>query len=289
MKKYIIPIAAALCLLGCNKQIPDDGADIDKSGHTLFSVDIENLSIGGGQIPGKWNDGDRIGVFGSELGKNVPYYLKRGGEGLQAAAFYGGVVKGNVLAYAPYEDGVEDVNGAIPCYLEHEQEFAPDAGKAEWFLGYNPRTFAVPGADEILHFQYPMGLMAVHFDFTDPVLIYSISLSSTKGLSGWMSIGPDGNVQPSDISHKEINLNLKAKSVSTKTDGKSTEFLFALPPGKYTDGSLSINAVTPDEEIVVNIHDVEVKRVDSADFPVVDVTIHTSDIPAYDKIDGYLE
>ena len=88
MKKYIIPIVLC-CLCACTTELPDTGADIDTAGHTLFSVDIENLSLGGSSIPGSWNAGDCIGVFGSESGQNVPYYLKRQQDGLQAASFYG--------------------------------------------------------------------------------------------------------------------------------------------------------------------------------------------------------
>lgn len=286
MKKYIIPIVL-ICLSACVKTTPDSGADIDKDGYTFFSVDIENLAIGNASIPGSWNAGDRIGVFGSESGSNVPYYLKRGGEGLQAAAFYGGLVKGNVLAYAPFDQTVS--SAAIPCELARVQRFQAGADKAAWFLQYNPRTFAARGEDGVLHFHYPFGLMSISFEFVEPIDVQAITLKSTGGLSGWLEADWSGAVRPGALAHKDISLDLGGGVVSSKTDAAFTEFLFVLPPAVYAAGELSLTVVTPSEEMSLSLKELEVKRVDNTHFPVTSVVVTSSDLPGFDKVDGYLE
>lgn len=289
MKKYIIPIVLICLACACVKTKPDTGEDIDKSGYTFFGVDIENLSIGGVPVPGSWDDGDQIGVFGSEAGANVPYYLKRGGEGLQAAAFYGGLVKGDVLAYAPFDKTVSATEDAIPCELERVQLFQPGADKTAWFLQYNPRTFAARGEDGILHFRYPMGLMSVRFEFADPIQVQAITIRGENGLSGWLEADWDGDVRPSALSHKEISLNLSGESVSSKTGDGFTEFLFVLPPAVYEAGALTLDVVTPDEEMFLGLQEVEIKRVDNTVFPVTNIVVTSSDLPGFGKVDGYLE
>lgn len=287
MKKYIIPIAVC-CLCACVNLTPDTGEDIDRSGHTLFSVDIENLSIGEAPVPGSWNAEDRIGIFGSDSGNNVPYYLKKGGEGLQAAAFYGGLVKGNVLAYAPYEESAS--SAAVLCSLERVQEYQENADKTGFFLRYNSRTFAVASSEEgILHFKYPMGLLCVRFEFVDPVDILAITLKGKVGISGTLEAGWDGEVKPSALSHKEISLDLGGNAVSSKTGDRFNEFLFVLPPAVYAAGDLSLSVVTTDDEMLLGIHEIEIKRVEKESFPVTNIVVRSSDIPAYGKEDGYLE
>ena len=286
MKKFIIPVIIC-CLCACVKTTPDTGADIDKTGHTFFNVDIENLSIGNAPVPGKWNAGDQIGVFGSEEGSNVPYYLKRGGEGLQAAAFYGRLVKGNVLAYAPYDQAAS--SAAVLCNLERVQQFDPEAGKAEWFLRYNPRTFAALGEDKVLHFTYPMGLLSISFEFKETINIQSIKISSGNGISGYMEVLWDGSIHPSALSHKDISLDLGGEIIPSKKNGAYTEFLFALPPAVYPEEDLVLNVVTTEEEMVLPLHQLEIKRVDSTAFPVCSVVFTSSNLPGYEKEPGYLE
>ena len=286
MKKYIIPIVLC-CLCACTTELPDTGADIDTAGHTLFSVDIENLSLGGSSIPGSWNAGDRRGVFGSESGQNVPYYLKRQQDGLQAASFYGGLVKGKVLAYAPFDETVSAES--VPCQLEHVQQFQAKANKAEWFLRYNPRTFAALGEDGVLHFGYPMGLLSIRFEFVEPLSVQAISLKGKNGISGWMEVDWNAAVRPTAISHKEITLDLGGETVPTRSGSAVTEFLFALPPAVYAAGDLSISVSALEEELSLDLRELEVKRVEGTDFPVTNVTVKSSDLPGYDKEEGYLE
>lgn len=286
MKKYILPLVLC-CLCACIKETPDNGADIDKSGHTLFNVDIENLSIGQVKIPGQWESGDQIGVFGSESGSNIPYYLKRGGEGLQAAAFYGELVKGDVLAYAPYDQAA--TSPAVLCYLERLQQYQPEVDKSDWFLRYNPRTFAVPGADGVLHFTYPMGLLSVRFEFIRPIEIQEITLNSTVGISGSLEADWNGCIRPSSLSHKEISLDLGGKAIPSKVGNTFAEFLFVLPPAVYPEEELSLLVVTAEEEMTIQLHELEIKRVESADFPVCSVVVSSSDLPGYQKEEGYLE
>lgn len=287
MKKIIQHIILCCICCACTTVLPDTGEDIDRSGHTRFNVDIENLSLAGTSIPGRWEDGDRIGVYGSEAGQNVPYYLKRGGEGLQAAAFYGSVVRGDIISYAPYDKGI--TSAIVPCELQRIQEFQPEAGKADWFLKYNPRTFAAMGEDGILHFHYPMGLLSVAFKFDEPVSVKEITLKSTKGISGLLDIDKSGYVQPSAITGKEISLDLGGKLVPSKSGSSFTEFLFVLPPAVYAAGELSLSVVTPEENMLLMLPELEVKRVENADFPVLSIVVTSKNLPGFEKEDGYLE
>jgi hypothetical protein len=286
MKKFIIPIAVC-CLCACVNLTPDTGEDIDHSGHTYFGVDIENLSIGDVPVPGSWNAGDRIGVFGSDSGNNVPYYLKSGGEGLQAAAFYGGLVKGDVLAYAPYDEAAS--SASILCQLERVQAYQKGIGKADYFLKYNPRTFAVEGEDGVLHFKYPMGLLCVTFEFVDPITIQALSLKGKVGISGTLEATWDGDVRPSALSHKEISIDLGGNTVSSKEGGKFNEFLFVLPPAVYAQGDLTLEVVTTEEDMILALQELEIKRVDKSSFPVTSIEVKSSDLPGYEKEEGYLE
>jgi len=286
MKKFIIPIAVC-CLCACVNLTPDTGEDIDHSGHTYFGVDIENLSIGDVPVPGSWNAGDRIGVFGSDSGNNVPYYLKSGGEWLQAAAFYGGLVKGDVLAYAPYDEAAS--SASILCQLERVQAYQKGIGKADYFLKYNPRTFAVEGEDGVLHFKYPMGLLCVTFEFVDPITIQALSLKGKVGISGTLEATWDGDVRPSALSHKEISIDLGGNTVSSKEGGKFNEFLFVLPPAVYAQGDLTLEVVTTEEDMILALQELEIKRVDKSSFPVTSIEVKSSDLPGYEKEEGYLE
>ena len=291
MKKISIFLLLLIPFSACTGKLGEDkGEDIDPSGYTIFQVDTESLQIAGSDVAGAWKNGDRIGVFGSEKGENVPYYLKKSGDGLQAAAFYGGVVKGDVQAYFPYEEGVVAGSGTIPCELETVQAFDPDAAPAEYFLKYNPRTFASLGADGMLHFRYPMGMLDVTIGFDDPITVKGMVLNSSAGISGRLDVDKDGNVVDSGLAHKYITMSLGDTPVPSRAGDSFAHFFFVLPPKSYGAGELSLVVSSEEEDdIHIVIRDLVVQRVESSDFPVTSIVVGTSDIPSYDKENGYFE
>lgn len=276
-------------LWACNDVAGDKGEDIDKSGYTIFQVDTEDLDIAGSEVAGTWKNGDCIGVFGSEAGSNVPYSLKRSGEGLQAAAFYGELVKGDIQAYFPYADGVAADGETLPCELSYVQVFDPQASFTEYFLRYNSRSFASLGSDATLHFRYPMGLMDLQIGFDEPVAVNSITLNSSMGISGRLDVDASGQVVDSGLAHKYITLDLGSDPVPSKTGSAITHFLFVLPPRTYATGDLSLVIDTADEEIHIMMRETVIQRVMNTEFPVTSITVGTSDITPYNKEDGYFE
>ena len=141
MKKAIYISACAAVLISC--EVKDQGTDIDVSGHTIFRVDMEAVTFGDTQEK-IWAEGDMIGVFGSEQGSNVGFYLKESSEGESVAEFYGPLVKGSsIRAYFPYEKGIETGVDGIPCALASVQEYSADATALTHFMKYSTRAFAV--------------------------------------------------------------------------------------------------------------------------------------------------
>ena len=125
-------------------EVKDNGADIDLSGYTRFSVDMEEITLG--DFPGQrvWQDGDMIGVFGSEQGTNVGFFLKEASEGKTVAEFYGPLVKGSqVVAYFPYNRSVAMENGGLPCELATVQVFDKEQSAQSQFLAYSSRASTV--------------------------------------------------------------------------------------------------------------------------------------------------
>lgn len=290
MKKYIIPVLAALLLAGCQKTVKDEGTDIDTGGYTLFNVDIEALDLGiGAPVQGVWADGARIGVFGNVAGSNAAFNLKHSDAGLSAASFYGELVVGNeITAYAPFEEGLTLDGGAIPCDLAYNQEYDAEASIEAGFVKYCPRSFAALEDGE-LHFRYPMGLLKVVFTFDEAVTVKSINLTATKGISGRMGVLPDGKILTSDVTRKSIALALPAAGVSSKdAQGGFTPFWFVIPPAAYAAGDLTLEITTTDEAIRVQLKELEVKRVEGKEFSVAAVEVNSS-LPGFETTPGFLE
>lgn len=291
MKKTIKLILSAWCLAACGGTVPDAGSDIDTGGWTLFHVDIESLGLGSSVLEGQWEDGARIGVFGSEQGDNAEFFMKKADAGLQAATFYGTVVKGSpVVAYFPFESGLALEDGALPCDLAGIQAYCgPEASVAEHFLSYTPRSFAVADGDGVLHFRYPMGLLEVLFTFESAVDVTAMTLSSAGGLSGRLLVHADGRVLPGPVSRTSVSLDFGGASVSTKAaDGSYNGFVFVLPPASYGAGDLVLDVETTADPLHVVLPAVEVKRVEGTAFSASAVHVGAG-LPGYGTTPGILE
>ena len=280
---------AALCVVSCKKG--DDGADIDRSGFTVFGVDTEEIElVPGERVSELWKTGDRLSVFGTEQGNNVPYELKRSGAGKREAVFYGPVVKGDVLAAFPYQEGLALDGDKIPFTLPSWQGYDASAGNAAWFRSNCPSTLATSEANgSVLHFLYPAGLLAVQIRFDEPVYVTEMTLEANRGISGRMLYGQDGAVTPSAVAAQQISQDLGGEAVPSLVDGNYSTFRFVLPPAEYAAGSLMLRVSTTEENFSVSLPAMTVKRVVGSDFAVASVQVGTSLIPVFTGENGYLE
>lgn len=281
---YILSVLTLL-LWSCGKTNPDSGEDIDNSGETVFSADYENVKLLG-QI--EWKQGETIGVFGSIQGDNERYVMEKTGAGSNTAVFYGPLVKGDVIAYHPFDEYCEMRDGRISFWLDANQEYNPSNDAKGQFLSYCPTAFAVYGSDKILHFQYPLGILSVQVDFNPGVLIKQMSISTTRGISGKLSVDYACNVVPSEVAYKSISLEFGDKPVSTVSDGKLTEFFFVLPSATFEAGDIALCIVSEEETMNLSLPKIEIERVSANDFHVTSLKIGAG-LDSFKGKEGYLE
>lgn len=280
---------AALCVVSCKKG--DDGADIDRSGFTVFGVDTEEIElVPGERVSELWKTGDRLSVFGTEQGNNVPYELKRSGAGKREAVFYGPVVKGDVLAAFPYQEGLALEKGQMPFTIPSVQAFDASADNATWFRRYCPTTLAdASGVEQALHFRYPAGLLEVQIRFDEVVNVVAMTLSANRGISGRLLAAAGCEVNPSDVSSAQISQYFDGEIVPSRIGDRFTSFRFVLPPADFGAGSLTLKVVTTEEEFSVAFPAVTIRRVAGNEFAVASVQVNASGIPVFSLENGYLE
>ncbi len=286
MKNLYIMVTLAIVAASCQRIIVDEGNDISTDGYTVFTVDIEEVELcEGEQYGNRWQDGTRIGVFGSAT--NVPYYLKRDDAGKVQALFYGSIVKGEeILACCPRLEGMELENGFMPCELPSVQPHLQ--GALESFMNVSRYSFARL-EDGFLHFRYPFGILELQFHFDDAIDIQGLELMSDKAVSGRMFIDGSGIVHPSGIGNEYIRLDFADRQVSTVSEGKYTSFFFVLPPALYEKGELRIRVSATSETFEVKLGQIEVPRVKMNNLSVANVIVETSQLPGFDKETGVLE
>ena len=173
--------AAALC--GCSGNTSTPREEIDLSGYTLFSANVESISFADGSaLDQNWEDGDRIGVFGSETGNNAEYYLRKSSVGQSEATFYGELVKGNVVAYKPYAEGVSLIAGKIPVEISRNQTYIRGSSLSD-VLSWACERLTATLENEKLHFLYPAGILAIRFAFDETTDIDVLKLTCQSGMN----------------------------------------------------------------------------------------------------------
>ena len=278
---------AALC--GCSGNTSTPREEIDLSGYTLFSANVESISFtDGSALDQNWKDGDRIGVFGSEAGNNAEYYLRKSSAGQSEATFYGELVKGSIVAYKPFAEGVSLIAGKIPVEIGKNQTYIQGSSFSDVLSGACERLTASLD-NEKLHFLYPAGILAIRFVFDETTDIDALKLTCKSGISGSMLVGEDGVAEPAADASGEINLSFGGASISTKYGDVYTAFPFILPPGQYPSGSLTLTILSGSLESRLSLPAVTVPRADGQNFDVADVAISGMTVPGFDIIDGYLE
>lgn len=290
MRKSILytAICAAL-LLSC--QMKDKGTDIDLSGYTTFKVDMEEISFGSLPEDRVWQEGDMIGVFGSEQGENEGFYLKTSSEGETIAEFYGPLVKGNLIrAYFPYDKGLKAGVDGIPCTLSPVQAYEPQKNSVDFFTDCSGTAFAVLDGTGEFHFRYPFGILEITMALDTPVDMTGASLSGKSPVSGMFEIDEQGTPVPTDVSQNVITLDFDGAVVPSEDSGEPAVLRFVLPPAYYFAGDLSLEVNVQDgQDFIVLLEDVAVERVDCSDFTVSTTTVTLSDIPGLEVENGYLE
>lgn len=291
MKRFLYMFSTViLAAAACEKPVVDD--DFDISGNTVFTVDTEQIDIlAGASFRDTWAEGSRLGVFGDADYSNIPYVLKRDGIDKSEATFYGPLVRGRrILAYYPYSASKELEEGMVPVTLSTVQPFDADADATSQFLSCSPEVVACTEGDNVLHFRYPFGIMAVQLQFDELMKVSSLTLSSTEsGIAGRLLVDADLNVKASSISATSISVTPDTPVDSFDADGRFATFYFVLPPAEYPAKSLALAVVTETETMNISMKAIEVKRVDGVDFSVCNVAVQGSDLPGFNPVDGYLE
>lgn len=290
MKKLIIITIYLVAVISC--EVKDNGADIDVSGYTRFTVDMEAISMSGDVSDQRvWTEGDMIGVFGSEQGNNVGFYLKEDSEGKTIADFYGPVVKGNnVTAYFPYGRSVKKEADGLPCELSSLQNHDPELSAMSQFLAYSLRAFATLDGNGEFHFAYPFGMLEVVVALDEAIVMTGASLKGLVPLSGLFLVDEEYRITATDLSSENISLDFKGKEISSKVGDEYAVLRFVLPPASYSAGDLILRLQEKGgEDMEVQLGHVSVERIDCSSFSVSSIIVGVSDIPELDINDGYLE
>jgi len=289
MKKIFCILIITLAFAACQKQNADSGSDIDTSGYTVFSANTEEVEMLGSRSFKLWEDGDCIGLFGSTSGVNQKFFLKRSGVGKSDAVFYGPVVKGDaIFAYYPYSETAELENGKYPFMLSSVQDLNVESA-ADAFFACDSLSVASMNQAGKLDFKYPMGVLSVEFHFDEIINVKEISLTGKNPICGKMLVDASCNVTPSEVATKVISLDLDGQIVPSKVGEVYTPFYFVLPPAVYAFKNLTLNVKTDKEDMTITLKETTVPRVKACDFKVASVEITSSDLPGFNKEDGYLE
>ena len=264
---FILIVAAVIS--GCTEKKEMDFEPVDNSGYTILEADIESLLFDSRER--LWPEDACIGVYGSEMGENECYSIKKAGVGLKSATFYGPLVKGDVAAYYPYSPSYIGNADGMPVTLESEQVYDPEADAVAHFQAYTPRAYGYMQEGKI-NFVYPNGILHVSVETYETLVVNSITVSSASStLAGLGVFGNDGALAMTETSQKAVILDC-GEGVPSRNGDDFTDFYLALVPGIYEDLEISIelDGEGPFGRILPPI---EVKRVSAADFAITSVSI----------------
>lgn len=264
---FILIVAAVIS--GCTEKKEMDFEPVDNSGYTILEANIESLLFDSRER--LWPEDACIGVYGSEMGENECYSIKKAGVGLKSATFYGPLVKGDVAAYYPYSPSYIGNADGMPVTLESEQVYDPEADAVAHFQAYTPRAYGYMQEGKI-NFIYPNGILHVSVETYETLVVNSITVSSaSSALAGLGVFGNDGALAMTETSQKAVILDC-GEGVPSRNGDDFTDFYLALVPGIYEDLEISIelDGEGPFGRILPPI---EVKRVSAADFAITSVSI----------------
>ena len=277
---------AILSFCGCQKSV-DTGDDIVLEGFTSLKASAEEILIPGAETL-LWSEGDRIGVFASESGSNVPWVMVKDGIGAAEATFYGPKVKGSsVRAYYPFKEGLEATIDALPCDLPALQEYDPALDAIHQFIRYSDRVFATI-KDKYLCFAYPYGVLKVEVQLEGEIIVKQMSLTSSAApLAGRMIVSSDGTLSKTASSAGTVALSFPEEGVPARIDGEYTPFYFILPPGNYE--RLDLRLVSDRDDMLIYLKNINIPRIQSGTITLASVAVGAAGIPELNPENGYLE
>ena len=272
----------AVTLAGCTKKIPADKPEINREGSTILNARIETLLLDN-EPARHWNEGDAIGVFGSDKGYNEKYLLRRADASLSSALFYGPLVVGEtVSAYYPYSASFSGSAELFHTELASVQDYDDEAGAVEQFLRYCPRAFAFREG-ELFPFRYPFGLVEVKVALDETITVGALSFRSTAMPLSGIAVVRSSEVSMSPTSSNTVRL-LCGEGVSSRTEsGAVRPFYMVLPAGEYQDLSLTVEVVgeTP---ILCVIDALSVPRIDAAHFALASVKLQSGGPDSFEPV-----
>lgn len=272
MKRVFSIVILLAAAVSCQKQETVSEPVIE--GHSLFVADVETLAFwNGNSYEHLWTEGVNIGVYASEQGSNCEYILKRAYyDSRGEVEFYGPKVKGDVImAYYPYDAEMDASLGRFPMTVSSEQTYDSDVyaqflSTTGLFARYDLYS------DGKMHFEYPLGCMAVTIDY--PITVKSMLLEcASRNLAGRGYVDEELNLEMSDTGSASIRLECGEGIVSTPDDSKT--FYIMLPPGTYPDRdlTLTVEAVPASDSFILRMKQIQVERVSIADNNIVTVDI----------------
>lgn len=279
-------VASFALLLSCEK-VKDTGSDIDLNGTTHLKASVEDILIAGAETF-LWSKGDKIGVFASQGGTNVPWVMKKDGIGASESVFYGEKVKGDrIRAYYPYIEGLDARFEALPFDLASRQVFEAGLGAVPQFLRYADRVFAHQ-ENGSLHFAYPLGILQIEVQLEGKITVKDMALFSDEALSGRFVVDPEEKMSGTSSSAYSITLTLPEGGVPARLGQEYSKFFFVLPPRQYERIDLHMST-TDGESLVIQLKDITIPRIEKQSFHVAAVSVGLSGIPELNPDNGYLE
>lgn len=283
--KRILYISLLTCLLAaCTKQVPAPKEDFSREGYTLLPANIETLLLGDG-TKRTWSEDAAIGVYGSTLGRNERYLLRKADAGLENGEFYGPLVSGSVIAaYYPFAASVSGSAESMNSYLSASQSFTAGVEAQEQFLGYCPTAYAFL-SDGKLAFRYPCGILKVTVYLEETLHVLSVSLTDgAVPLAGPMYVTPAGASLDSALGSHTITLDCGAGIPTKDGSGKFQPFYLVLLAGDYSNLTLSVSIQEEAQPIVCPISSLRIPRIDASNFSMGAVTVQSGGPASFEPV-----
>ena len=280
-RNMILLMLTALCALSCNEKAPS----VTVEGYTFFTADMSQVSMGTFRQDLVWEEGSYIGVYGSVQGDNERYVMRKSGKGLPVAEFYGYNVKGEILAYSPYDEAFSGSAEQLPLYLSPEQTLSYE----DWtdqYLECCPTACATL-KNGALDFHRPCGLLVVKFDLPETFNISSLRLSAkNQYLAGRYSFMKDGSVKAASNASGKVVLECSGKATKD-AEGNLVGFPVVMLPGDYDSIELEV-VLTDDDPFKCAFKDIRIRKMTDEGRSVTMVTV-LAGIEGFTPSDGYLE
>ncbi len=278
--KLLFILIVTSVITGCTVTKEKEFAPVDESGYTLVETDFKALLFSEEDMV--WPEGAAIGVYGTEMGYNEPYTIKKAGVGRGEASFYGPLVKGDVAAYYPYSPSFIGDANAMPFTLESEQTY--NENPTELYLMHSPTAFAHLRQGR-MEFYYPNGLLCLNLGFADAVKVKSLRIESElSGISGLGVIKSDGSINMTESSKPYVTLDCGEGVLTKAEDGTLTPFYLVLMPGVYDDLKVTVHIDGVEAPFTCGIPEIAIEKVDADDARMTTVSVIPAEGP-----DGFVE